>query len=438
MTLRPELLLPAGNLETLRTAVRYGADAVYFGAKELSLRARAQNFDLTEISEAMRFLHERGKRGYLTANVYAREQELSTAEKLFADLEALAAGERPDAILIADPGMLALARQAAPSIPLHISTQANTTNSSACRFWQDNGASRIVLARELSLDEIRRIRDEIPEDLELECFVHGAMCISYSGRCLLSRAMVGEDRDGNRGSCAHPCRYEYAIVEAKRPGVYHPIAEGPRGTEILASDDLCLLEHLPELMRAGISSFKVEGRMKNALYVASVARCYRFAIDRILAGEEEEYRRSVPRMMEELRATAVRPLSTGFCFDAAGEGGRETGSIPVPGDGFQPGAYAGGQGFLGVITGVSADGAFRLTQRNKFSLGDEITVMRPGSPDSDLRGRVLSITTTDGETRESAPHPMEQLLVRIGSEGGTMTGAEPGDVVRMENRCRRG
>lgn len=427
--IRPELLLPAGNRETLETAVRYGADAVYFGAKEFSLRAKAQNFSIPEIAEAMRFLHGNGRKGYLTANVYARQEELTSAERLFSDLEALPGEERPDALLIADPGMFALARRNAPSIPRHISTQASTTNAEACRFWHEMGASRVVLARELSLAEIRAVRAAIPEDLELECFVHGAMCISYSGRCLLSRAMVGEDRDGNRGSCAHPCRYEYAIVEAKRPGIYHPIAEGPRGTEILASDDLCMLEHLPELLQAGVNSLKVEGRMKNALYIATVTRCYRDAIDRILAGEEDTYRASLPAMMEELRATAVRRLSTGFYYDPSGEGGQTGGA----GEDFRPGAYAGSQGFLGVISETAGDGAFLLTQRNKFSVGDTITVVRPGGAGADLHGRVCSITTEDGEHRDSAPHPMERLWVRIGEEGSPITGAEPGDAVRKEN-----
>ncbi len=447
----PELLLPAGSMETLQIALRYGADAVYFGGKNLSLRAKAHNFTSDELLQAIRLSHAAGVRAYITANAFAREEELEIATAFFSRLAGLPKNDQPDGLLVADPGLLLKAREQCPEIPLHLSTQANTTNSSSCLFWYRAGVRRIVLARELSLREIRSLRGKLPSDCTLECFVHGAMCISYSGRCLLSRAMTG--RDANRGACAHPCRYEYALVERKRPGKFFTILEDEKGSEILASDDLCMLAHLPELIEAGVESFKVEGRMKNALYVASVGRAYRRAIDLLLAEGTKAYLTALPSLLAEVHEVATRKLSTGFYYEES-----ET-DPPQPADEAAIGCDNGslrdeshtGRVFLGVVEEVGADGRFLLTQRNRFSVGDQILVMKPpanargscakismGSPGSpvfrDPTLRVVSITTGDGEERKSAPHPKEKLYILAlpFTESASGDAVAPGET---ENDC---
>ena len=272
-TRKTELLLPAKDLEVLKTAVRYGADAVYIGGEAYGLRAKARNFSPREMEEGIRFAHERGVKVYVTANILAHNADLTGAEQYFGELAKIG----PDAILVADPGMFMLARKACPNIPIHISTQANNTNYGTFNFWFEMGAERVVCARELRLVEIAQIREHIPQDKEIEAFVHGAMCISYSGRCLLSNYFTG--RDANHGACTHPCRWKYAVMEESRPGVYLPVEENERGTFVFNSRDLCMIEHIPDLLRAGVDSLKIEGRMKTALYVASVARAYRQALD---------------------------------------------------------------------------------------------------------------------------------------------------------------
>ncbi|MCR5675988.1 MAG: U32 family peptidase [Lachnospiraceae bacterium] len=416
-------------METLRTAVRYGADAVYSGGKQFSLRAKAKNFSLPELQEAIRFAHGAGVRVYVTANIFAHDAELDGAAAFFDAMAHFPREAQPDALLIADPGMLLTAREHCPGILVHLSTQANTTNAEACRFWQAAGVSRIVTARELSLTELITLRERIPGDLELECFVHGAMCISYSGRCLLSRAMTG--RDANHGACAHPCRYHYALVEEKRPGEYFAIEEEDGGTEILASDDLCMLAHLPELVEAGIDSFKVEGRMKNALYVASVARAYRRAIDLLcdpgrqadgsLTEEgREAFRQELPALLEEVRGAATRPMGTGFFFGDPDGGG-------LPDD---PGRLLPAEKervFLGVVETAGPDDSFVIEQRNRFAVGDEIRVMKPCGRQglTDLRIPVTGILGADGLPVEKAVHPREKLCVTTGGD----TPPEPGDVL---------
>ena len=280
---KPELLVPASSLEVLKTAVIYGADAVYIGGEAFGLRAKAKNFSLNEMAEGIAFAHARGVRVYVTANILAHNEDLEGARVYFAELRDMKP-EPCDGLIISDPGMYMIAREVWEKAEIHISTQANNTNYETYLFWQRLGAKRVVSARELSLGEIREIREHIPADLEIESFVHGAMCISYSGRCLLSSFLAG--RDANQGSCTHPCRWKYAVVEETRPGEYMPVYENDRGTYIFNSRDLCMIEHIPELVDAGIDSFKIEGRMKTALYVATVARTYRRAIDDYFAGEE--------------------------------------------------------------------------------------------------------------------------------------------------------
>ena len=288
---KPELLLPAKDLEVLKTAVRYGADAVYIGGEAYGLRAKARNFSPSDMEEGIRYAHERGVKVFVTANILAHNSDLAGAERYFGELAQM----KPDAILVADPGMFSLAQKACPQIPIHISTQANNTNYETFLFWYRMGAERVVCARELSLVEIAQIRQHIPQDREIEAFVHGAMCISYSGRCLLSNFMTG--RDANRGACAHPCRYKYRLEEEKRPGEYWPVEEDGRGTYIFNSNDLCMLEHIPDLAKAGICSLKIEGRMKSIFYIAHVIRAYRQAIDAF-----EEGRAFDPAWMDEIDA----------------------------------------------------------------------------------------------------------------------------------------
>ena len=268
---KPELLIPAGSLEVLKTAVIFGADAVYIGGEVFGLRAKAKNFSMQEMAQGIAFAHAHGVRVYVTANILAHNDDLDAAADYFRELKEM----KPDALIISDPGMFMLAKEICPDTELHISTQANNTNYGTYQFWWDLGARRVVSARELSLAEIREIRDHIPQDMEIETFIHGAMCISYSGRCLLSNYFTG--RDANQGACTHPCRWKYAVVEETRPGEYLPVYENERGTFLFNSKDLCMVEHIPDLIEAGIDSFKVEGRMKTALYVAAVARTYRMA-----------------------------------------------------------------------------------------------------------------------------------------------------------------
>ena len=277
---RPELLVPAGSLEVLKTAVRYGADAVYIGGEVFSLRAKAKNFSKEDMAEGIAYAHAHGAKVHVTANILAHNYDLAEARKYFAELKEL----KPDALIISDPGMFTIAKEICPEIEIHISTQANNTNYETFLFWHRLGVKRVVTARELSLREIAEIREHIPEDMEIESFIHGAMCISYSGRCLLSNYFTG--RDANRGACTHPCRWKYAVMEETRPGEYLPVYENERGTYIFNSRDLCMVEYIPELVAAGIDSYKIEGRMKTALYVAMVARTYRKAIDFYMESEE--------------------------------------------------------------------------------------------------------------------------------------------------------
>ena len=305
-----ELLIPAGSLDVLKTAVIYGADAVYLGGEAFGLRAKAKNFTNEEIKEGIAFAHERGVKVYITANILAHNDDLAGVEQYFEELKDI----RPDALIISDPGVFAIAKRVLPDMELHVSTQANNTNYGTYLFWHQLGAKRVVSARELSLKEIREIRAHIPEDMQIESFIHGAMCISYSGRCLLSNFLVG--RDANQGACTHPCRWKYSVVEETRPGEYMPVYENERGTYIFNSKDLCMIEHIPELMDAGIDSFKIEGRMKTALYVATVARTYRKAIDDYKK-DPALYQKNMEWYKEEIGKCTYREFTTGFLLRQA-------------------------------------------------------------------------------------------------------------------------
>ena len=307
---KPELLIPASSLEVLKTAVTFGADAVYIGGEAFGLRAKAKNFTPEEMAEGIAYAHAHNVKVYVTANILAHNGDLAGAQTYFAELKNMQP-KAPDALIISDPGMFRMAKKVWPEAEIHISTQANNTNYETYRFWWELGAKRVVSARELSLREIKEIRQQIPEEMEIESFVHGAMCISYSGRCLLSNFFTG--RDANQGACTHPCRWKYAVVEETRPGEYLPVYENERGTYIFNSKDLCMIEHIPELVDAGIDSFKIEGRMKTALYVATVARTYRKAIDDYFASEEK-YRENLEWYRREIAKCTYRSFTTGFYF----------------------------------------------------------------------------------------------------------------------------
>lgn len=394
---KTELLIPAGSLDVLKTAVIYGADAVYLGGEAFGLRAKAKNFTNEEIMEGIKFAHDHGVKVYITANILAHNDDLAGVEEYFEELKTI----RPDALIISDPGVFTIAKRVLPDMEIHISTQANNTNYGTYLFWHELGAKRVVSARELSLKEIKEIREHIPEDMEIESFIHGAMCISYSGRCLLSNFFTG--RDANQGACTHPCRWKYSVVEETRPGEYMPVYENERGTYIFNSKDLCMIEHVPEMIDAGIDSFKIEGRMKTALYVAVVARTYRKAIDDYLK-DENLYRQNLPYYREQIAKCTYRQFTTGFFF------GKPTHETQI----YDSNTYVKEYTYLGIINGQNSQGMYGLEQRNKFSVGETIEVMKPDG--RDLPVKVLRICDEEGSDMESCPHPKQRIYVDLGIE----------------------
>ena len=358
-----ELLVPASSLEVLKIAVIYGADAVYIGGEAFGLRAKAKNFTMEEMAEGIAFAHARGVKVYVTTNILAHNYDLDGAREYLTELQNMKP-DRPDALIIADPAIFTIAGEVCPDIDRHISTQANNTNYGTFQFWEKLGATRVVTARELSLREIRQIREHISDDLEIETFVHGAMCISYSGRCLLSNYFTG--RDANRGACTHPCRWKYSVVEEKRPGEYFPVYENERGTYIFNSKDLCMIEHIPDLLEAGIDSFKIEGRMKTALYVATVARTYRKAIDDYLESPEK-YQENMPWYLEQIKSCTYRQFTTGFFF------GKPDENTQI----YDSNTYVKEYTYLGYAEEVDENGFAHITQRNKFTVGEMIEIMKP-------------------------------------------------------------
>ena len=391
---KPELLIPASSLEVLKTAVIFGADAVYIGGEAFGLRAKAKNFSMEEMKEGIEFAHERGVKVYVTANILAHNYDLAGVEEYFKELREI----HPDALIIADPGVFSIAKRVCPEIERHISTQANNTNYETYRFWYGLGAKRVVSARELSMEEIRQIRANIPDECEIETFIHGAMCISYSGRCLLSNYFTG--RDANRGACTHPCRWKYAVVEETRPGEYMPVYENERGTYIFNSKDLCMIEHIPEILESGIDSLKIEGRMKTALYVATVARTYRKAIDDCLQSREL-YEKNMPWYLEQISNCTYRQFTTGFFYGKPDENAQI----------YDSNTYVKEYTYLGIVGEVTDEGLCRIEQRNKFSVGEEIEIMKPDG--ENITTKVLQILNEDGETQESALHPKQILYIRL-------------------------
>lgn len=427
---KPELLIPASSLEVLKTAVVFGADAVYIGGEAFGLRAKAKNFSMEEMAEGIAFAHAHGVKVYVTANILAHNEDLEDAKDYFARLRDMTP-ETADALIISDPGMFTMAREVWPEVEIHISTQANNTNYQTYLFWWRLGAKRVVSARELSLKEIRTIREHIPEQMEIESFIHGAMCISYSGRCLLSNYFTG--RDANQGACTHPCRWKYAVVEEKRPGEYLPVYENERGTYIFNSKDLCMIEYIPELVAAGIDSLKIEGRMKTALYVAAVARTYRRAIDDYFESEEK-YRANMDWYRAEISKCTYRQFTTGFYF------GKPDENTQI----YDNNTYVNEYTYLGIVEELKQAGELamfdvlqqqekvsgeavlaRTTQRNKFCVGDFIEIMKPDG--SNVPVTVEAMYNEAGEAVESAPHPKQLLWLKLSQV------PERFDLLRVQN-----
>lgn len=395
---KTELLIPASSLEVLKTAVLYGADAVYIGGDMYSLRAKAKNFSLEEMEEGIRYAHEHGVKIYVTANIVAHNRDLEGMRAYFKEL----AGIGPDALIISDPGVFVLAKEECPDIDIHISTQANSTNYATYNFWYKQGASRVVAARELSLTELAQIRTHIPEEMEIEAFVHGAMCISHSGRCLLSSYFTG--RNANMGACTHPCRWKYYVMEETRPGEYIPVEETEQGTFLFNSRDLCMIEHIPELIQAGVDSFKIEGRMKTALYVAAVTRTYRKAIDDYLESPEL-YRKNMDYYRSEIAKCTYRRFTTGFYFDKPDEEAQI----------YDASTYIKEYTYIGIIQKTDDKGMCQIFQRNKFSVGEEIEIMDPEG--GNLILPVLAMETLENGQRvpvDSAPHPRQEIWIDFG------------------------
>ena len=395
-----ELLVPASSLEVLKIAVIYGADAVYIGGEAFGLRAKAKNFSMEEMAEGIAFAHQHEVKVYVTANILAHNYDLDGARAYFEELNNMKP-DRPDALIISDPGMFQIAKEVCPEIERHVSTQANNTNYGTYQFWYGQGATRVVSARELSLKEIKEIREHIPDDLEIETFIHGAMCISYSGRCLLSNYFTG--RDANKGACTHPCRWKYAVVEENRPGEYLPVFENDRGTYIFNSKDLCMIEHIPDLIDAGIDSYKIEGRMKTALYVATVARTYRKAINDYLESPEK-YQKNMPWYLDQIKSCTYRQFTTGFFY------GKPTEETQI----YDNNTYEKGYTYLGIVGPKNDNGMYRMEQRNKFSVGEEIEVMKPNGDNVPVT--VQRLVDEKGEEMQSCPHPQQIFYVDLGIE----------------------
>ncbi len=411
---KPELLIPAGSLEVLKVAIDYGADAVYIGGQKFGLRAKAGNFTIEEMVEGANYVHAAGKKLYVTVNIFAHNDDLTGVREYFNQIKEAGLEEKIDAFIISDPGIFTLAKEIVPGIEIHISTQANNTNYLTYNFWYKMGATRVVAARELSLKEIRTIRDNIPADMEIEAFMHGAMCISYSGRCLLSSYFTG--RDANKGACTHPCRWKYSIVEEKRPGEYLPVEEDDRGTYIFNSKDLCMINYIPEMIEAGIDSFKIEGRMKTALYVAVVTRTYRQAIDDYYTSEEL-YRSRQDYYDEEISACTFRQFTTGFYFGKTDENSQI----------YDNNTYIKNYTYLGTVEDITDEGYLVIHQKNKFLVGDEISFMMFDGTNKDVR--VEAIYDERMNSMDSAPHPKQLLYLKVSDD----TQIENGMIIRSKH-----
>ena len=389
-----ELLAPAGDMEKLKTAVDFGADAVYFGGEMFSLRAGAGNLSVPEIEKAMDWMHERGAKGYMTVNIYHHNGDILPLRDYISKIRHIPV----DAFLVSDPGVMGLLREQIPDAEIHLSTQANTTNYLSAAFWAAQGVKRIVAAREVSLEELAVMRENLPADIELEAFVHGAMCISYSGRCLLSKFMAG--RDANRGACTHPCRWKYSLVEEQRPGEYYPVEEDARGSYIMNSRDLCMIDRIPDLADAGVYSLKIEGRMKSMYYVATVVSAYRAAMDAYLA-DPAGYRFD-PAWYDELCKASHREFTHGFYYNKPTDKDQN----------YLTSDYIRDYSFVGLVRGTDEKSDLTtVEQRNKFSVGDTVEIFGPHT--AYWEETIEEMYDEDEEPVESAPHPQQILRIRF-------------------------
>lgn len=389
-----ELLAPAGDLEKLKMAIIYGADAVYLGGEAFGLRKASKNFGIEEIQEGVNFAHERGKKVYVTLNIVPHDDDMVGLEEYVTDLERIGV----DAVIVSDPGMYTVIRNTIPNMEIHISTQASVTNYQTIMFWYNLGARRIVLARELSFEEIKNITSKLPEDLDIEAFVHGAMCMSYSGRCLISNYMTG--RDANRGDCAQPCRYKYYVVEEKRPGEYFPVEEHDEGTFLFNSKDLCMIEHLPEVIDSGIISLKIEGRVKSSYYVATVIRSYRMAIDEYMK-DPENYKYN-ENWLKEIKKVSHRDFTTGFYF------GQPKDDAQV----YTDSSYIRGYDFVGMILDYDPETKIAtIEQRNRIFVGEEVEVFGPGK--DYFTQKIENMWDKDDNEIEVAPHAQQILKIKM-------------------------
>lgn len=402
-----ELLAPAGDLEKLKMAIEYGADAVYLGGESFGLRKASKNFSIEQIEEGIRFAHERGKKVYVTLNIVPHDKDMQGLEEYVTKLQEI----KVDAVIVADPGMFSVIRRTVPDLEIHISTQASVTNYETMMFWYNLGIRRIVLARELSFKEVEEITSKLPKDMEIEAFVHGAMCISYSGRCLISNYMTG--RDANMGDCAHPCRYKYALVEEKRPGEYFPVFEDDQGTFMMNSKDLCMIEYIPELVKSGIKSFKIEGRVKSAYYVATVIRAYRMAIDEYYK-DPENYKFD-EKWLGEIKKASHRDFTTGFYL------GKPTDEAQV----YTTSSYIRGYDFVGLILGYDEETKVAtVEQRNRMFVGEEIEVFGPNK--EYFTQTIEKMWDEEGNEIEVAPHPQQIIKILMEKPVKTM------DMIRKE------
>jgi putative protease len=400
--MKAELLAPAGSLEKLKMAVVYGADAVYLGGEAFGLRAYADNFTIDDLKYGVRFAHERGKKVYITMNIFPHNEDLLEMPEYIKEIERIGI----DAIILSDPGVLSLVKEVAPDMEIHLSTQANNTNWMSANFWHKQGAKRIVLARELSFNEINEIRKKTPSSLELEIFVHGAMCISYSGRCLLSSYMAS--RDSNRGLCAHPCRWKYYLMEEKRPGEYFPVYENERGSFIFNSKDLCMIEYIPQIIESGATSLKIEGRMKSSFYVATVVKAYREAIDSYYQNRDNFV--LDPKLLEEVTKASHRKYTTGFFFNKPDSQSQI----------YNTSSYIREYDFIGVVQKYDkATKIATIEQRNRMYKGEEIEVLNPKG--DFFVQRIEWMKNADGEEIDVAPHPQMTVYMPMKEEVGEYT-----------------
>ena len=389
-----ELLAPAGDLERLKIAFTYGADAVYIGGEIFGMRSAAKNFTIEEMKEGVEFAHNLGKQVFVTINIIPRSEELEQLPPYLLQLQEIGV----DAVIVSDAGVFSIVKKTIPNMEVHISTQASTSNSVAAKFWYEQGAQRVVTARELSFDEIRSIRDNVPEDMDIEAFVHGAMCMSYSGKCVISNYTTG--RDANRGACAQPCRWKYNLVKENENGEYEEVINGIDSSFFFNSKDLCMIEYIPQLIECGITSFKIEGRMKTALYVATVARTYRKAIDDCMESSEK-YHANMPWYQEQISNCTYRQFTTGFFY------GKPDENTQI----YDSNTYVREYTYLGFAEEIDERGLARLTQRNKFSVGETIEIMKPDG--RNIPVTVEAIYNEEGEAMESAPHAQQRIYVKL-------------------------